>query len=575
MTGVSPTHRPRSRPRPLESALTASAKRITSHQMQRAGWGGAQAWQEDAWEMFDLIGELRFLATTLASRMGRARLYVGKLPSDPTEDPMPIEDEGIASILESVGGTPSARGQLVTRLGINLFVAGDGWLVGIPRQMLPPTLRLLPQRDDLPDDGSTADPSTEGRLLLRTMIPLDPDTGLSPAPPRPESLPVEDLEWRMLSVNEVVLSGSGEVQLRLGAAPDEILSCRPEDLFLIRVWRSHPRRWWEADSPTRSSLSVMRQLVGLTMRTGAEIDSRLAGAGLLILPSTAARALKLAMGLPEDSEVDPFTDALIEAMITPIRDRSSASAVVPLVATVPDEAAEKIRHLTFSSPLDEYSGERVDQSLRRIALGLDAPPETLLGTGGMNHWGAWLVQDDVVSTHLEPPLSLICDALTTQYLWPILLEQGMSPAQVREHVIWYDVSHLVVRPTAGADALVLHERGAISDAAVRSSTGFDDADAPTGEDELPVEVQLALDLVAKSPTLMATPGLPKIVAQIRAVLEGRVPDIEDDDLIATVPPALGGPPAPAGEDDDGSDDEPGAGPLPQPGPPTPPGPEDE
>jgi len=170
-------------------------------------------------------------------------------------------------------------------------------------------------------------------------------------------------------------------------------------------------------------------------------------------------------------------------------------------------------------------------------------------------------------------LALICDALTTQYLWPILLEQGMSQAQAREHVIWYDVAHLVVRPTAGQDALELHSRGAISDAAVRSATGFDDADAPTGEDELPVEVQLALDLVAKSPTLMATPGLPKIVAQIRAVLEGRVPDIEDDDLIATIPPALAGPPAPDGDDAD--DAEPDAGPLPQPGPPTPPGPEDE
>ena len=568
MTASPSTYRDRSRPRPLESALTASAKRITSHQLQRAGWGQAQGWQEDAWEMYDLVGELRFLATTLAARMGRARFFVGKLPTDPTEDPIPIEDESISSVLESIGGTPTARGQLVTRLGINLFVAGDGWLVGIPRHLLPAALQLTPPREDSPVPGVT------GRMLIRTAIA--PTSGIDDGLGGPETLPVEELDWRMLSVSEVILSGSGKVQLRLGGSPDEVLACRPDDIFLIRVWRSHPRRWWEADSPTRSSLPVMRQLVGLTMRTGAEIDSRLAGAGLLILPSTAARALKVAMGLPEDSEVDPFTEALIEAMITPIRDRSSASAVVPLVATVPDEAAEKIRHLTFASPLDEHSAERVEEALRRIALGLDAPPETLLGTGGMNHWGAWLVQDDVVSTHLEPPLALICDALTTQYLWPILLEQGMSQAQAREHVIWYDVSHLVVRPTAGQDALELHSRGAISDAAVRSATGFDDADAPTGEDELPVEVQLALDLVAKSPTLMATPGLPKIVAQIRAVLEGRVPDIEDDDLIQSQPPALA-PGAPSTEDDtpDDPNDGPPSGPLPQPGPPTPPGPEDE
>ena len=582
MTASPTTYRDRRHgPRPLDS-ITASARRITGQQMTRRGWGQAQSWQEDAWEMFDLIGELRFLATTLAARMGRAQLFVGKLPDDPTEDPILIEDESISTVLDSFGGTPTARGQLVTRLGINLFVAGDGWLVGIPRVMLPRSLRLLPEREDAAQ-AMTTDGASPDRLMIRTAI----QPGLTPrregetaipgtddAEPRVESMPVDALEWRMLSVSEVVLTGSGEVQLKLGAGPDEIISCRPEDIFLIRVWRSHPRRWWEADSPTRSSLPVMRQLVGLTMRTGAEIDSRLAGAGILVLPSTAARALKVAMGLPEDSDEDPFTDALIEAMVTPIRDRSSASAVVPLVATVPDETAELIRHLSFASPLDEHSAERVEEALRRIALGLDAPPETLLGTSSMNHWGAWLVQDDVVSTHLEPPLALICDALTTQYLWPVLLEQGMSPEQVREHVIWYDVSHLVVRPTASADALVLHDRGVISDAAVRSATGFDDADAPMGEGEksLPIEVVMALDLVAKSPTLMSTPGLPKVVAQLRAVLQNRVPDIPDEDLIPKMPAALAPPSGPEdGDGEDGDDEDQPAGPLPQPGPPSPPG----
>ena len=72
MTASPTTYRDRRHgPRPLDS-ITASARRITGQQMTRRGWGQAQGWQEDAWEMFDLIGELRFLATTLAARMGRA-----------------------------------------------------------------------------------------------------------------------------------------------------------------------------------------------------------------------------------------------------------------------------------------------------------------------------------------------------------------------------------------------------------------------------------------------------------------------------------------------------------------------
>jgi hypothetical protein len=574
-------------PRPLES-LIASAKRITSQQIRRTGWSGSQSWQEDAWEMFDLVGELRFLATTLSLRMGKARLYVGQLPEDRTEDPEPVEDPDLIGILDAVGGTASARSQLISRLGINLFVAGDGWLAGIPRVMIPASLRVLPGEDAGEQEVS---PETSPDQMLITTRPAGPAGTVDPDPHvtellRPEGMPVEALEWRMLSVDEVTLSGTGEVQLRLGLSSEEILVCRPEDVFLIRVWRSHPRRWWEADSPVRASLSVLRQLVGLTMHASAEIDSRLAGAGILLVPSSASRALKTSMGLPEDSDSDPFTESLIEAMLTPIRDRSSASATVPLVATVPDEAVELFKHLSFAVPLDEHAAERVDQSLRRLALGLDAPPETLLGSGGMNHWGAWLVQDDVVSTHLEPPLSLICDALTTQYLWPVLLEQGMAPEKVREYVVWYDVSNLVVRPTASADALELHSRGVISDSAVRRVTGFEDMDASTGGgvDSLPIEVTLALDLVAKSPSLLSTPGLPQVVAQLRAVLEGRVPDILDEDLIPTKPapsPSAGSDVIPTddqGGDVDEGEDQPSsapAGPLPQPTPPRQPGPSDE
>ncbi len=196
---------------------------------------------------------------------------------------------------------------------------------------------------------------------------------------------------------------------------------------------------------------MLRELVGLTMHISAQVDSRLAGAGLLLVPQTAQRAMQVAAGQTEEEGDDFFTESLMEAMLTPIADRASASALVPLVATVPDETTEKFRYMSFDKPLDTEARPMRDESIRRLALGLDAPPELLLGTGGMNHWGAWLVLEDVVTTHLEPPLALICDALTTQYLWPVLGDQGMSPEEAHDYVIWYDVSDLVVRPNRGAE----------------------------------------------------------------------------------------------------------------------------
>lgn len=494
--------------RPL-STLLASAQRITSRTVQR-GWGRSREWQSDAWDMFDLVGEHRFLATTLAGRMSQARLFVGKVSDDATEEPVPVEDPRLTDVLDSIGSSAAARSQLIARLGVNLFVAGDGWLAGIPKHLLPNHLLV----------GALDDPL------------VDPDIfGF----PEPGSMDVADLDWRMLSVSEVSSNrGGGEIMLRLGESAEDFVTVSPDDVVLIRVWRPHPRKWWEADSPTRSSLPVLRELVGLTMHVSAQVDSRLAGAGMLVVPQSAQVALRQAAGYEGDliGAPDLLTEALMEAMITPIADRSSASAIVPLILTVPDEAVDKIKFIDFAKPLDLELRELRAETIRRLALGLDAPPELLLGTGAISHWGAWLVLEDVVSTHLEPPLALICDALTTQYLWPVLVQQGMAIDEARQYVVWYDVSDLVVRPTRSQDAKDAKAAGAISNKAYRTALGFDDSDAPEQTETLP-EVTLALDMVRTAPSLAQAPGIPQLVAQIRAVLNGEVPEVTDPTAVAT------------------------------------------
>jgi hypothetical protein len=191
--------------------------------------------------------------------------------------------------------------------------------------------------------------------------------------------------------------------------------------------------------------------------------------------------------------------------------------------------------MTFAKPLDNESRHLRDEAIRRLALGQDAPPELLLGTARMNHWGAWLVQEDVVSTHLEPPLALICDALTTQYLWPVLIEQGMTEEEAHNYVIWYDVSHLVVRPNRSQEALVLHERGTISDSALRKAAGFDESDTPDAYASLPPDAVLAFELARANPILFSNPGLPALVAQIRAVVANDIPAVANPMAAPSVP----------------------------------------
>jgi len=479
---------PTARTAPMNSLL-AAATRLTGATLLASRThrtGSAEQWQEDAWEMYDLVGELRFLASVIANTGAKARFYVGTLADDPTDPPVPVEDDDeLTDALEAIGDGPSGLAQLVRRLLINLYVPGDGWLIGIPKPLMPENRK----------NGAPPPPRGDGVVVL------------------------DDLVWRMLSVSDVKFEAEDMI-LSLGNGKDQEVRAAADDLYPIRVWNPHPRRAWEADSPTRSSLPVLRELVGLTMHISAQIDSRLAGAGIIIAPDSAARAAKRAANLPEDSPDDPFTDALIKAMMTPISDRANASAYVPLVWTVPDEAAPIFRYLDQGDRmLDSQAKDMRDESIRRFALGADAPPELLLGVGSMNHWGAWIVQADVVHTHLEPPLALVSDAFTTQYLRPVMRQMGRAEEDIENTVVWFSVDHLIVAPNKGEDARVAHEAGAISDEALRDAYGFSEDDAPSTS-LLPDADKIALDMVTRNPALMADPGLPVIVEQLRALMSG-------------------------------------------------------
>lgn len=493
------------------SALTAAASRPP----RRASAGSQQAspaqrtpaarsWQAEAWAAYDEVGEERFLASTLSGRLSQARLYVQHKPDpasraphsslrdDPTDatDTAPTATAALAeAVLAALGASQQDLGQMLQRLATNLFVAGEGWLVGVPAHLVP-----------------SADPADP------TQTAPSPDPALS------------DLVWRVLAVTEVQTvaaptpSAAGRVRLNLGSDASAPIEVSTDETYMIRIWRPHPARYWEADSPTRACLPILRELIGLTRHISAQIDSRLAGAGLLVVPSSASAALASdAADAYSNGQPDPFVSALMESMLRPIENRDDASAVVPLVVTVPDEAADKVSHLTFSSALDSGARDLRDEAIRRLALAQDAPPELLLGSGAMNHWGAWLTREDTVTTHIEPVLALICEALTSQYLRPVLLSAGLSPDTVRTLSVGYDVSALVARPNRSEEALNLHKSGAISDEALREASGFDDSDEkPLAERAL----MNAIALATKQPALLTSPGLGPITEELLKVYRG-------------------------------------------------------
>lgn len=424
-------------PRPRRSvaqpnSLIASAAVLTNDRMVRPKDDGVAAWQQDAWHFYDTVGEFRFGCDWRAAACSRARLTIEEVSDTGV---VTLEDGPEVDALAALFGGDAGQGQMLGTVALHFDVPGETYIVG----------------EAVTDAaGSEAD------------------------------------RWGIYSNEELTRDrASGRYKIDRGDGKAREMG---DDAVVIRLWRSHPRKWVEATSPARAVLPVLRQIEGLNKHIAASIDSRLAGAGLLLLPS------EMTFTPPPGVEVTPEQAAqvssanyllalLAEAMTTAIRDRDSVSAVAPIIAQAPGALLEHVKHLTFSTPFDERVQGLMSDYMRRLALGLDMPPEVLLGLGDSNHWSAWQIDESALKTSIEPTLEAITAGLTERWLYPAVEALAGRDAVNRTRRIGFDTSDLRLRPDRSAEARELHGRLILSDAALLRETGFDEGDL-AGDDEL-------------------------------------------------------------------------------------------
>lgn len=397
-------------------ALVAAGRRMPPNPDYTVFSRTGRGWQDRAWEFYDTIGEYRYACDWVGNILSKATLYL-------TKDGQRVATgtEG-TDYLYSLFGGPDSQGQMLREIGIHLTVAGETYIVGL----------------------TTSD--VEG--------------------------------WLVVAATEMTARGG-----KYYASGKEITSDSGKP-FLMRLWRPHPRKRKEANSPSRAILAILAELDALTKRIFAEIDSRLAGAGVFFVPSemtmpTTATAEIDGTVSPTQSLADRFQSDLQEAMMTALTDREDASAMVPIVVTAPGEHIGNAKHITFWSPLDEKSIELRTEAIRRLALGLDMPPEVLTGVADVNHWTAWSVEEGAIKAHAEPLLALVCDSLTEGYLVPLLVQDGMDPDEANTYAIAADTSLMRLRPNRSKEAFELYDRLQLGGSALRRETGFDDNDAPS------------------------------------------------------------------------------------------------
>lgn len=469
----------------------------------------SSAWQSEAWEYYDAIGEIKYAFNLVASVVSRIRLYAAVV-DNPAETPVSVRDSSkidqrVAGAAErALARLDSAYGGqagLLRDAALNISVAGECYLVQMPERL-----------------GSGLPESWDIRSIDEVQVDQRNNYGIAPR-------------------RDLLTVGNPTGGYAKGIIP------LPGTAFVGRIWRAHPRFSEEADSSLRGLLDLCAELLLLNRTFRATARSRL-NAGALYLPdglSVAASpdpdypyddATDLEPGFTPEEAGDEFEDQLIDAMTTPIRDEDSASAVVPLIIRGPAELGDKIKQFKFERSFDPALAGRADRVLERILQGLDVPKDIVTGLANVKYSNALQIDETLYKAHIEPLMLLIADALTVVYLRPYLIAAGFQPSEVEKVVIWFDPSQVATRNDRAVDADSGFDKMAVSYSTWRKTHGFSDADAPTADE---VALRLVFEKGVITPELteaILNAVAPSVISAAREAQQAASP--------APIPPELQG-----------------------------------
>lgn len=409
----------------------------------------AHEWQAEAWRLYDIVGELRFLANWIGDSVSQAHLYVTEV-NENGEETGPTEQEAIGRLAAFPFGTGAQRDDNLRLTGIDLAVPGEGWIV------------------------------VENWFNLNEQI------------------------WYVLTNSQIERKGDRIIVCRPRFAGGERIELQRDKDLLIRMWRPHPNSIDEADSPTRAAIPPLREIELLTKREFAELESRLTGAGLMFMPE----GFDYPRGEDDPEDISGFMAFLQRAVAKAIQNQADASALVPIMATIPDQFIEhldKLKPITFWSELSSQITDMKEKAIGRVAASFEIPSELLSGLGDANHWTAWAISEEGIK-RIRPYLATVADALTRGFLQPYL--QAAKVENWQRFVYAFDTAPLAVRPNRMDEALQLWDRFLITDGEAVRSGAFSEEQMPDETERLKM---LAFRAVSQRPELLMEPDIRSVI----------------------------------------------------------------
>jgi hypothetical protein len=286
----------------MRGEIAAAASRYIDRKVGRSKASATdQGWQNRAWDLYHLVPEVRFAASYVGNAMSGAVLFAGRRAEDGSIERAP-DNQGAAEMVAQIAGGPDGQSKLLGSMGKHLTVPGEGWIVIRPNSEV-----LSP---DSPEDGH---------------------------------------DWRVLSTGEV-RQQSGKLTAEVDGDDIVIPAGAPENLdpdapVALRVWEPDPERAIEADSPVRSSIDLLEELLLLNAAVKAIARSRLTGRGILLVP----KGTRFPTTSTQNDAEDDLIEILMTVAETAIREPESAAATVPIVLEVPADSISDFKLLTFES----------------------------------------------------------------------------------------------------------------------------------------------------------------------------------------------------------------------------------
>lgn len=456
--------------RPGGRSLVASAYRVgerDSDYMRRR----KLPWQERALEVVAIVPEMNFASRFYSRMLKQLRIFPAKINAQ--EKKTEIKSGLPVEILSRIRDPGGGRSQLLASYGRLMFITGEGLLFG---------------RD----------------------------------------LETERERWSFVWNGEIDIESDSAGRPRkfihkLSGSTTREYS--PSEAVVYRMWTPSPGRSYDAESPMLAGLEIAEELIGLTKSVMATTVSRRTS-GLLFLPTEIAPP-PVEGGSDEDPYADPWSEDFLNHLVTQIEEPGTARAVAPLVSWVSGEQIDKIKWIKIHDPATDYMERDLRaEAIKRLAYGMDMPPEALTGLGNTNHWAAMQILGDMWKSHGAPMAEQFCDELATAYLQPALRDAEFDGWE--QIVVDYDASQVVVKADRAEDALNAAKLGFIGARGFREMTNIPDDLAPTDE-----EFAQILQILGKAPNQQRPQGRPGDPAQ-----NGR-------------DPAQDGPPTPGPEGDSG------------------------